>query len=109
MITSKNLTAAPARLQRMLLLLQRYDYQIRYRPGRDMTLADSLSRIPNNAPNAEIQLDVKVCFLQFANAKLEEIRKNTRHDPTLHRLMYYIMNGFPPSIQDIPQEVRLVI
>lgn len=43
MICRKSLPAAPARLQRMLLRLQRYDYDIKYRPGKEMTLADSLS------------------------------------------------------------------
>ena len=34
MICLKNLTAAPPRLQRMLLRLQEYDMVIKYRPGR---------------------------------------------------------------------------
>ena len=47
MISLKNLIAAPARLQRMLLRLQQYDMTIMYRPGKEMLLADALSHIPS--------------------------------------------------------------
>ena len=43
-ISSKPFAAAPKRLQRLLLRLQQYDAEIRYRPGREMYLADTLSR-----------------------------------------------------------------
>ena len=47
MISLKNLTAAPACLQRMLLHLQQYDLVITYQPGREMLLADALSCLPS--------------------------------------------------------------
>ena len=47
MTCPKNLTAAPPRLQWMLLRLQEYDMVIKYRPGKEMLLADGLSRLPN--------------------------------------------------------------
>ena len=57
MISLKNLTAAPARLQRMLLCLQQYDLIITYRPGKEMLLADALSCLPSRT-NTEIKLDL---------------------------------------------------
>ena len=50
MIHQKSLASAPPRLQRMLLQLQQYDVTIRYRPGKEMLLADALSRCPSEAP-----------------------------------------------------------
>ena len=47
MIHQKSLASAPPRLQRMLLQLQQYDVTIRYRPGKEMLLADALSRCPS--------------------------------------------------------------
>ena len=47
MIHQKSLASAPPRLQRMLLQLQRYDVTIRYRPGKEMLIADALSRCPS--------------------------------------------------------------
>ena len=57
MISLKNLTAAPARLQRMLLHLQQYDLIITYRPGKEMLLADALSHLPSRT-NTEMKLDL---------------------------------------------------
>ena len=57
MISLKNLTVAPACLQRMLLHLQQYDLVITYRPGKEMLLADALSHLPSRT-NTKIQLDL---------------------------------------------------
>ena len=46
-IQMKNLVSAPPRLQRMLLRLQPYDVTIRYPPGKQMHVADALSRLPS--------------------------------------------------------------
>ena len=57
MISLKNLTVAPAHLQRMLLHLQQYDLVITYWPGREMLLADALSCLQSRT-NTEIKLDL---------------------------------------------------
>ena len=44
-ILKKSLAAAPPRLQRMLLQLQKYSFTLHYRPGKEMVLADSLTCI----------------------------------------------------------------
>ena len=49
-ITKKSILAAPRRLQRMLLQLQRYDLEIIYRPGKQQWIADILSRFPVESP-----------------------------------------------------------
>jgi len=41
-ITKKSLLAAPKRLQRMLLALQRYNLEVRYRPGVTQYIADAV-------------------------------------------------------------------
>uniref|UniRef100_A0AAR2JIE4 ribonuclease H n=1 Tax=Pygocentrus nattereri TaxID=42514 RepID=A0AAR2JIE4_PYGNA len=50
-ILKKPLLSGPKRLQRMLLRLQKYSVQVTYVPGRDMLLADTLSRayLPESA------------------------------------------------------------
>ena len=49
MIAMKNLVAAPPRLQRMLLRLQPFNCTMKYRPGKEMLLADALSHLPSPA------------------------------------------------------------
>ena len=43
-IISKPLASAPKRLQRLLLRLQSYDVRMCHKPGKEMVLADTLSR-----------------------------------------------------------------
>ena len=49
MIQHKPIHEAPPRLQWMLLHMQKYDYTIVYKPGKDMVLADCLSCFPSNS------------------------------------------------------------
>lgn len=60
MILQKPLTSAPPRLQRMMIKLQGYQMQIEYIPGKEMTLADTLSRLPSTENTDMIDLDVRV-------------------------------------------------
>ena len=44
-ILKKSLSAAPPRLQRMILRLQTYDVNVRHKPGKEIPVADTLSRL----------------------------------------------------------------
>ncbi|XP_014672357.1 PREDICTED: uncharacterized protein K02A2.6-like, partial [Priapulus caudatus] len=44
-IFKKHLSSAPPRISRMMLRVQKYDVEIKYVPGKDIPLADALSRI----------------------------------------------------------------
>lgn len=106
MISKKPLTAAPPRLQRMLLRLQKYDYEIVYRPGREMILPDSISRLQKHETDKEIDLKLAVCFVQFSTQKLNELREATVKDEHLNSLMTYINKGFPEKGRDLPYQIR---
>jgi len=45
-IVKKSLASAPKRLQRMLLRVQKYNYTLKFRPGSQLLIADTLSRAP---------------------------------------------------------------
>lgn len=69
-IFKKHLSSAPPRIARVMLRIQKYDVNINYLPGKDIPLADTLSRlIP--CPADTIQgLDVSVHELHLhLNAK----------------------------------------
>ena len=59
-ICSKPLHAALPCLQRMVLMIQGYDYNIQHRSGKELLLADALSRLPNPKNKAAIELDIRV-------------------------------------------------
>ena len=84
-ITKKTLSAAPPCLQRMLLQLQRHTFTLVYKPGKDMILADTLSRAyvntDSDSENLEEDLvcavNIVVNNLPVWDPKLEEIRSAT--------------------------------
>ena len=49
----KPLVTAPQRIQRMMLRVQKYDLHVRYRPGKEMFIADTLSRAPANDADSD--------------------------------------------------------
>ena len=59
-IFKKHLSSAPPRLARMLLRIQKYDVQIKHLPGKDIPVAEALSRI-SSCPGESLQgLDISV-------------------------------------------------
>ena len=106
MIHLKNLTAAPPRLQRMLLRLQGYDLIIKYKPGTEMLLADPLSRL-NPLPSEDtLDLHRKVCLVQFSDTKLDSLKQDTSADPELSALREIIHAGWPGKRQQVPVHLR---
>ena len=78
MIHQKSLASAHPRLKQMLLQLQGYDVTIRYRPGKEMLLADALSRCPSRA-SGEIKLDMRVNYLDCQTQGYNEGRPHSWH------------------------------
>ena len=105
MISLKNLIAAPPRLQRMLLRLQEYDLNIIYLPCKVMTLADEFSRLPNKKTKEEINLNVRVDFVQFPTEKLTQIHQATKADPILCELRETILQGWPNTFRKISKKL----
>uniref|UniRef100_A0A8C2EQ68 Gypsy retrotransposon integrase-like protein 1 n=1 Tax=Cyprinus carpio TaxID=7962 RepID=A0A8C2EQ68_CYPCA len=120
-ICTKPLHAAPPRLQRMLIKTQGYNYSIVYRPGCQMILADTLSRLPNPENNEDIELDERidgldtefedpehhtVAIVNFSPNKQESLRMETAKDPKLSALKEIIHQGWPDRIQDLPKDLR---
>ncbi|XP_047484153.1 uncharacterized protein K02A2.6-like [Penaeus chinensis] len=105
MIQLKNLTATPPRLQRMLMRLQHYDVTIRYKPGKDLLLADGLSCLPST-DNQHIGLDRQINFVTFSNEKLVSLRQETSKDVILHGLKDVIIQGWPEKMKDLPRMLQ---
>ena len=76
----KHLTAAPPRLQRMLLRLQPYDLVIRYQPGKSIEIADALSRLSPEETEAIPGMNVQVHDIhpRFSNSILQRFRNRVR-------------------------------
>jgi len=121
-IQNKPLIAAPKRLQRMLLGLQRYNYEIVYKKGSQMYLADTLSRAflqseecSSNTPEVlitdvagddltseEIEQIHMADYLPIPEPRLQEIREATKADDSLRTLQEAILRGWPESRHKVP-------
>ena len=73
MIQHKPIHVAPPRLWQMLLHVQKYDYTICYKPGKDMVLADCLSHFPSNSNYLPIPLAQNIQHVQLSSADLDII------------------------------------
>ena len=98
----KPLFQAPQRLQRMMLRLQRYDLQVEYEPGKNLYIADTLSRAPEGqnetAANSKDEFEVLIIEnMPVSEEKLEQFKQETRKDPTLQKLKNTVLNGWPES------------
>ena len=89
----------------MLLQLQGYDCTILYRPGKEMLLADTLSRYAPLNSN-EIELDVTIRHVHIGDTRKTSLQELTRTDPLPRSLAETIINGWPEDQRDIPEALR---
>lgn len=110
-IVKKPLLSAPKRLQGMLLRLQRYDIDVTYVPGRDMVLADTLSRayLPESSTDGSVEAGIEtinmVDCLPISAERLSRIRCATQNDKTLQTLIRTIQKGWPQDRNGTPTEI----
>ena len=88
-IVRKPIALAPKRLQRMLLKLQQYNFELLYRKGSDMHIADTLSRLKHDTLSQScFEKDIEtICHCNF---KLAVTRKSRPCRGTLRVLMKQI-------------------
>ena len=97
----------------MLLNIQGYNFTVEYRPGEQMILTDTLSRLPNPINNDDVDLDVRVdglvleaddpqhltiSLINFPTAKQQLLKDETLRDPILNGLREVIYRGWPEKI-----------
>ncbi|PIK48458.1 hypothetical protein BSL78_14706 [Apostichopus japonicus] len=106
-IANKPLASAPKRLQRLLLRLFQYDIEIRYKPGKEMYLADTLSRAflntqERSVTEAETESINMIDFLPISKATQRNMQEATDKDPSLKTVKDYIVQGWPEHKHFIP-------
>ena len=107
-IFNKPVSLAPARLQRMLLRLSKYDLDIKYVGSRSVLLADTLSRLVNTEGAKPVKgLDVTIAqIIKVEGTLLKSFQEETRADTALRDLQHHIVYGWPNSIQDLSDHIR---
>ncbi|XP_064638291.1 uncharacterized protein LOC135494308 [Lineus longissimus] len=109
-IQRKPLLSAPKRLQRMLLSLQAYDIEIKYKKGNEMFLADTLSRAylqsedhHDTRQNVVLQFQsIRMTdYTPISSTTLREIQHATQDDEDLQELKSVILQGWPINKRDL--------
>ena len=106
-IYKKPLVSAPKRLQRLLIRLQQYDVDLRYKPGSEMYLADTLSRaFTKTTDRSRVEEETEsihaIDFLPISEPQLREIQAETAQDDALQQLKKLIVSGWPDTKQEVP-------
>ena len=112
MIMKKNLSAAPPRLQRMLLRLQQCNFSLKYKPGKELVIADTLSRAYTSDSDSTMEEDVRQHVLTVVEnipveaSRLQSIKTTTARDEDLCQLQNIILNGWPDNKSNVPLELH---
>lgn len=115
-IFKKSLLCVPSRLQRMMLRLQRYNLEVVYKPGKQMFVADHLSRafLKDTGPEDEefqvfaLELEAMNLFdtIEISCERLPQLQKATEQDPVMQTLKTTILIGWPERREEVPVQIR---
>ena len=88
-------------IQRLMMKLQRYDYELTYVPGTQMFIADTLSRaapcgIHNTESEEDVALHLNMVYtaLLATQEQLSKMAAETAKDPILMKVMTNLQEGW---------------
>ena len=109
-IFNKAMSNVTPRLQRLLIRLNEYDVKLEYKQGKDMVLADPLSRVSNHTPvgakpveGLNITIEEIQQGTDISMSKVEKIRQRTLLDDELQELRTVVENGWPLDRNRLPE------
>lgn len=115
-ILSKPLSQAPPRLQKLQLRLSKYHPKVKWVPGRQMFVTDTLSRAPLETINEDPEItdddDVDIMVhtildnLPISKPKLDELKEINESDPVLKRISSFVKSGWPSKQSKLPINLR---
>ena len=105
-IFAKPLHQAPPRLQRILLSLQRYDLNVKFKPGKEMYISDCLSRAyldetKEDLGSEELSINL-LTYLPVSEEKRREFQEATENDEEMNILRKVVEQGWPDKQELIP-------
>ena len=91
----------------MLLSIQKYDITLEHTAGKNMHIADLLSRsyLDRDEGGNKFEYINAISHLPIRRERLENIRDAVTHDDVLLKLTDMIMNGWPESKCNVPISV----
>ena len=110
-IMKKPLNQISPHLQGTLLKLQKYELTVKYTRGKDMHVADTLSRVFMNvcdesSEETELAVHTLTNNLPISERRKTEFKIATKSDQVLQHVHKLTMNGWPEKINNVPQAAR---
>ena len=104
LLSTKDLAELPARIQRFKMRLMRFDFSISHVAGKDLNIADTLSRAPvENMSQSDTDfenetkafVDVVMSNLPASQNRIELIKTESAKDEICRNLISYCRDGWP--------------
>jgi transposase InsO family protein len=104
LFSTKNLEELPVRVQRFRIRMLRFDFNIIHVPGKNLIIADALSRAPEHTPSEKdliLQEDTRAYINLVMEShpasehRLKQIELEQKKDPTCVTLAHYCTKGWP--------------
>ena len=113
LINTKDLSETPLRCQRLLMRLARFNATAKYVMGKDMFVADHLSRSPlkrtdceGQTPNVNERVNAVSAQWPATDAYFEKLKKETLEDSTLQAAIWHTLNGWPEKKDSVKLAAR---
>ena len=117
LLGSRALDDLPPRILRFRLRLLRYSYTIQHVPGKQLIIADALSRAPlTHDPSTEFSealqteadamMAATIAALPATEHRLSQLLQSQQQDPTCHLLSQYCSSGWPTRPDTAPATVQ---
>ena len=107
-ILKKPIHSAPKRLQRMLLRLQKYELELVHVPGKQMLIADFLSRScldlrrKQSTIMNEIEHVNQIDYVNVSETTKKKLQDASKVDENLTQVMRVVQNGWPEEKAQVP-------
>ena len=112
-LLDKPIAACSPRIQRMRLQLQQFDFVLTYKPGKELFIADTLSRAPSSrlfiadvTQDSEDQVHHVLHSVLSSGLTRQRYAEATSLDPTLQLLKSVVRKGWPEKRSQFPAPVK---
>ena len=107
-ILKKPLCQSPKRLQSMIPRIRRYNITFGYLAGKQLILADTLSRaaLTSSEEPTLIHSVSATRYLSVSDSRLQEIKQATKEDSVLQELIATINSGWPYKLTEVSNNMK---